>query len=178
MDVHFVKIRQRIVIDRNKEDVWDYTQNFSNRPEWDRSVKAVDIVQKNPTQVKLVFKNDSNITLEYQMENRPNKATLTIRKSESRIIQTGSGTSSFEERSGTTLWTETVTYVMKRKPLMGLLLPWYNLLFSIKLRSAMHRAKSILERGENRPQEQDDLSAASATEWVTAEAGQERAAED
>jgi uncharacterized protein YndB with AHSA1/START domain len=145
MAANAITFTEKVVIDRPKDTVWDYTQNYERVTEWDHSIVDASLVQSSPKTVKLKTRDGYSMTIVYKLENRPNKLSLTYRKVESSVIEHGSVTATFEERNGTTLWIQTCTYVFKTGLFMGLKLPYYRWKFGLRIRKAMQNAKEVLE---------------------------------
>ncbi|HRO43579.1 MAG TPA: hypothetical protein PL009_12150 [Flavipsychrobacter sp.] len=157
MAANAITFTEKIVIERTKEQVWDYTQNSDLITEWDKTVLEATTLEQSPKTVKLKMKENVSITYVYKLENRPNKFSLTYRKVESSVIEHGGITGTFEERSGTTLWIQTCTMVFKRGLFMGLRLPYYRWKYGLQIRKAMQNAKEILENMPVEQPEQGDV---------------------
>lgn len=146
MAANAITFTEKIVVDRPKEVVWDYTQNYDNITEWDLSVLEAIVIEQVPRTIKLKMRGDRNVTVVYKLENRPNKLALSYRKLDPNLMEHAGLTAKFEERNGTTLWSQTFTYVFKNGGFMGLKLLYYRWKLGLKARKAMLRAKDMIER--------------------------------
>ena len=134
-------------ISRTPGDVWDYTQNYDNRPIWDDTVIKATVVQTLPNRiVQLKMKGRTIMTFVYKLDERPLKTTLAMKDITSPIIDAGGGSWLYEPQNNGTLWTQTNTIVFKKNILLPLLLPVYKWMFTQQTVKAMKKAKSILEK--------------------------------
>ncbi len=172
MAANAITFSERVVIDRPKEIVWDYTQNTDLLSEWDKSILEAEVIEESPRTIRLQMTGGITMTIMYTLENRPNKLAFTYRKVESPILEHGGCTSTFEERNGTTLWIQSCTLVFKYHVLLGIMLPIYRLRYGKKMKEAMKRAKSVLEsqeymhpepEAENNGQDNNEQTADSGT---------------
>jgi hypothetical protein len=135
-----------ILIDVPRTEVWDFTQNYDHRMQWEKSVLEVKVIQAiPPREVMLKIKGNATMTFVYKLDNRPNKTTLAIKKIHSPLIEGGGGSWSYEERDGKTLWTQHNTLVFKNKIVVVLLLPLYRWMLKLQTATAMRNVKKILE---------------------------------
>src|SRR5436190_24354040 len=105
MKENTIALRHSILINKPKELVWDYTQNYDNRTIWDSSVLETTILQTTPNRiVKLKMKGNTTMTYIYKLDDRPNKTTLVAREIISPIIESMGGAWTYEEKNGNTLW--------------------------------------------------------------------------
>jgi len=164
MAANAITFSEKIVIERPKDIVWDYVQDFDRIAEWDQTVIEALVTEEAPKTVKLKLVGNVSLSYVYKLENRPNKLSLSFRKVESSVLEHGGITSTFEERSATTMWIQTYTLVFKRAFLMGLRLPYYRWKFGMRVRKAMKNAKEILE---NIPLQEEDAAKLAQPEDIT-----------
>ena len=142
-----ITVHHSIYINKPKADVWDFTQDYSKRTVWDKSVLEAIIIQSTPQRiVRLKTRGNTTMTFVYKLDDRPNKTSLAIQDIESKWIEGGGGSWSYEDKSGGTLWSQTNTIIYKRGLLIWLCLPSLKLIFNYQMRIAMARAKMIIEK--------------------------------
>jgi len=147
MKENTIPIRHSILINKPREVVWDYTQNYGNRTIWDSSVLETTVLQTTPNRiVKLKMKGNTTMTYIYKLDDRPNKTTLVAKEITSPIIESMGGAWIYEEHQGKTLWTQAGSVVFKKNFLLKLFLPIYKLVFAMLTKKAMQKAKQEMEK--------------------------------
>ena len=146
MKGNVITIRQSIHINKPREFVWDYTQNYDNRTLWDPAVRKATILQTSPNRVvKLRTKGNTTMTLIYKLDERPSKTTLVAQDISSPIIQSAGGFWTYHEQDGETLWEQSNTIILKNYFIFKLLMPLYKWLLTFMTRKAMQKAKQKIE---------------------------------
>jgi len=141
-----ITIKCAVLINKPRETVWDYTQNYDHRPSWDKAVLETTILQTVPNRVvKLKVKGNTTMIFQYKQDDRPHKTSLATTEVISPIIESAGGSWTYEEQGGQTLWKQTNTIILKRSFVNHLLLPFYKFLFALQTKQAMNKAKSIIE---------------------------------
>jgi hypothetical protein len=144
-----ITIKHSILIHKPKSVVWDYTQNYSNRPVWDNSVLSTEVLHTTPNRmVRLKLKGKTSMTFVYKLDNRPNKTSLKGIDIESPYIIAAGGSWIYEEQNGITKWTRVDTIVLKDSLLMSLSIWLFKLILNFQTRKAMKKVKRILEEEE------------------------------
>ena len=142
-----VSVTESILVHCPCERVWDFTQDYRLRPEWDSSVLEAAVIEWGPVpKVRVRFSGGVRAVLQYKEFDRPRRTSLALQDVESMYISGGGGSWSYEEHIGGTIWTQTNTLIFKT----GL---WSRLLASIvrrqlraSTRRAMKRARNMLEQ--------------------------------
>jgi len=117
--------------------VWDYTQDFRHRPEWDPAVAVAEVVQEAPARlVRVRMRDGGHYTVQYKLFDRPRRTSLALVEVASRWLVGGGGSWAYELVDGGTAWTQTNTLVLRPLPRAALLQP----LVARHLRSATRRA--------------------------------------
>jgi hypothetical protein len=142
-----ITIHHEIFVARPGPLVWDYTQNYDHRHEWDDAVLRAELVAPAPNRiVKLKLRGNTAMNFIYKLDERPHKTTLAAKEIKSPIIESAGGSWTYEEEAGGTRWTQTNTIVLKNKLFLLLFLPLFRILFDRQTKKAMQRAKEIMER--------------------------------
>ncbi len=140
-------IKHSILINKPREVVWDYTQNYENRTAWDSSVIETTVLQTIPSRiVKLKMRGNTSMTYIYKLDDRPNKTTLIANEIISPIIVSMGGAWIYEEQNGKTLWTQRGSVIFKNNFLMKIFLPLYKFIFVMLTKNAMKKAKREIEK--------------------------------
>ena len=141
-----ITIHHSIYIDRPREVVWDYTQDYSLRPDWDQTVIEAKVLQTTPQKiVELKTSGNTIMTFVYKVYDKPNKTTLAIHDIQSKWIDGGGGSWKYEDHQGGTLWSQMNTRILKSTISLSILRPVITFIFKNQTRQSMQRAKKILE---------------------------------
>ncbi len=142
-----ITITESIFIARTPEEVYDFTQDLSKRHEWDRLVKQAAVLETEPNRlVKMIAKDDSEMTIRYTLEQRPEKTSLTILETNSQMMGSGGdSTWQYEAQDGGTLWTQVNNINLKDAIWAKLMLPMAAKYFKDKTIQAMQKVKEIME---------------------------------
>lgn len=147
MKKNSITIKQSIFINKPREIVWDYTQNYDNRTKWDDSILEAKVLETSPTRtVQLKAKGNTTMIFVYKLEDRPHKTSLAAREIQSSMMEGGGGSWVYEEQNGGTLWTQTNTIVFKQGFFLSLLNPFFKWAFNGQTKKAMEKAKKIIEQ--------------------------------
>jgi len=147
MKENSITIKHSIIIDKPRELVWDYTQNYDHRPKWDSAVLEASVLQTTPNRiVKLRTKGNTTMTFIYKQDARPHKTTLIAREISSPVIESAGGSWTYEEQNGKTLWQQTNTIIFKKTLALNFALPFLKILFAMQTRQAMKKAKQEIEK--------------------------------
>ena len=141
-----ITIHHSIYINKPREIVWDFTQDYSLRTEWDKTVIEAKVLQTSPRQiVELKTSGNTMMTFVYKVNDRPNKTTLAIQDIQSKWIDGGGGSWKYEEQQGGTMWSQTNTLTLKPTIFLMVFRPVIIFIFKNQTRLSMQRAKKILE---------------------------------
>ena|SRR5688572_370962 len=147
MRSHSITIRQSIIVCKPRELVWDYTQNFANRPDWDSAIKSAYLLQEEPNRiVKLQTHSNKTMTCYYKHDERPFKSLLEARDISSPFIASADGSWSYEKIGKGTLWSQTNTIAFKQHLLNNIMMPFYKWYFKKMTRRAMNKARCRMEQ--------------------------------
>ncbi|HUP57435.1 MAG TPA: SRPBCC family protein [Bdellovibrionota bacterium] len=141
-----VTATRSISVQAPPEAVWDYTQDWNRRAEWDSSVSELISLTEKPRQVRARFKGGLVFDLEYKLDDRPRKTSLAMVNGNSRWIIGGGGSWRYDAIPGGTDWTQTNTLVLRDHWLMRLLVPFLRVGLGLSTAQAMRAAKLAVER--------------------------------
>ncbi|HUR32024.1 MAG TPA: SRPBCC family protein [Saprospiraceae bacterium] len=147
MRINTITIKHSIIITKPREIVWDYTQNYDNRPIWDYSIVKAEVLQDSPNRIiRLKAKGNTIMTFHYKHDDRPHKTSLVAKEVISPIIESAGGSWTYDKIGRGTLWKQTNTIVFKNNLMSRLMLPFYKWVFTRQIRGAMRCAKLKIER--------------------------------
>lgn len=143
-----VTVNETIAVSAHPEKVWDYTQNWNHRQDWDKSILQAHYVQEGPLKsVQVKAKGGLSFDVQYKLSDRPHKTTLVMSNLNSKIVIGGGGSWRYNLQDGKTLWTQNNTLILPDNLMGKLLKPIVAMGLRRTTRLAMKRAKKILENG-------------------------------
>jgi hypothetical protein len=134
-------VRASVVIDAPRERVWDYTQDWTRRTEWDALILDATVLDGEPRRVRVTARG-ATFLVKYKLTDRPRKTSLVMTELRSRWFSGGGGSWTYEELDGATRWTQTNTVTL-RSGLVRLVLGW---LVRWQLARATRRAMRTAKR--------------------------------
>jgi hypothetical protein len=140
-----VTVSHRVHVDRSPEEMFDYTQDYSTRTDWDATVKSAKVLSEDPRRVQVVMEGIGPLVIEYKLFRRGERTSAAFSDVGSRLIAGGGGSWSYEARDGGTDWTETSTLEFRNGLVGRLLAPLLRRNMATLTRKAMEKAKSIME---------------------------------
>ena len=140
-----VTISHTVHVKRTPEEVFDYTQDYSTRSDWDSTVKSAEVLSEDPRRVRAVMEGLGPLVIEYKLFRRGERTSAAFRDVGSRLISGGGGSWSYEAHDGGTDWTETSTLEFRNGVVGRLFAPILRRNMLTLTRRAMEKAKSIME---------------------------------
>ncbi len=142
-----VTVMRSIQIDAPSDAVWDYTQDWRRRHEWDRSVvKATYLSEASPVVVQVQGTGGLRFKVSYRMRQRPHMTSLVMTDLDSFWVTGGGGSWKYEEDDGKTLWTQHNTLILRGDLLGQIFRPLFAFVLARTTRQMMARAKTKIER--------------------------------
>ncbi|MEO5705192.1 MAG: SRPBCC family protein [Candidatus Limnocylindrales bacterium] len=136
---------ETIHVDRSPEVVFDYTQDYATRTDWDDTIKRAEVLSDEPRRVRITAPGLGTFTLEYRLFRRGDRTSAAFADLENAFFSGGGGSWRYEPRDGGTDWTESNTLELRRPRLLGWLAPMVAWNLRNGTRRAMAKAKGILE---------------------------------
>ena len=141
-----VTVQKSIFIASSPEKVWDYTQDWNHRREWDDSVVEVLTQTTGPEKrVKARFAGGVVFEVEYKLNDRPRKTSLAMVNGTSKWITGGGGSWRYDAKDGGTEWVQTNTLVLADHVLTKAMRPLLQASLRWSTKRAMRKAKRRLE---------------------------------
>jgi hypothetical protein len=145
MDRRIVTVSHTVHVERSPEEVFDYTQDYGTRTDWDPTVVSAEVLSRDPRRVKVVMEGLGPLVIEYKLDRRGERTSAAFRDMKSRIFSGGGGSWSYEPRDGGTDWTETSTLEFRNGLIGRLGAPMIRRNMATLTRKAMAKAKGIME---------------------------------
>jgi hypothetical protein len=140
-----VTVTETVHVKRDPTEVFDYTQDYTSRMTWDRSVTAAEVQSESPRRVRLTVRGTGRFTVEYRLFRRPERTSAAFVDVRSSWLAAGGGSWRYEPRDGGTDWTQTNTLELKHPRLLRLIAPFVERNLRSSMRRAMAAAKQTLE---------------------------------
>lgn len=142
-----VTVTESVFVRCTPEVLWDYTQDYAHRCEWDASVREVNVLATQPVpRVRVDCAGGVRAVFQYKQFDRPVRTSLAMEDVESAWIEGGGGSWSYERQGEGTLWTQTNSLRIRPGGWRTLLAPLVRAQLRRTTRKAMSRAKRIVER--------------------------------
>ena len=141
-----VTVTESVFVRCTPEVLWDYTQDFARRREWDASVREVHVLATQPVpRVRVHSAGGVRAVFQYKQFERPVRTSLALEDVESVWIEGGGGSWSYERHADGTLWTQTNSLRIRAGFWRALFVPWIRGQLRTSTRKAMLRAKQHVE---------------------------------
>ena len=140
-----VTVTETVWVHREPAAVFDYTQDYTRRTEWDRGVERVEILGTDPRTVRVRMAGLGDATVVYRLDRRPERTSAAFIDVASRWVSGGGGSWQYEDADGGTRWQQTNTLELRDGWLPRLLAPVIRSGLQRSMRRAMAEAKRRLE---------------------------------
>jgi hypothetical protein len=144
-----VTVSHTVHVKRSPEEVFDYTQDYSTRMDWDATVKSARVLDEEPRRVQVDMEGIGPLVIEYKLFRRGERTSAAFNDVRSRLIAGGGGSWTYEARDGGTDWTETSTLEFRNGFVGKLLAPVLRRNMRTLTSKAMAKAKAIMESGSD-----------------------------
>lgn len=109
-----ITVTESVVIPRPPEQVWDFTQDYRRRPEWDASVMAAEVLAGDgPPRVRVRMRGGVDCVFQYKVFDRPRRTSLAMSEVRSWLLAGGGGAWTYDAVDGGTRWTQHNTIVFR-----------------------------------------------------------------
>src|SRR5882672_2740781 len=141
-----VTVTENLQIARPPEVVWDFTQDYSRRAQWDQGILTAEVLAPSPAlRVRVRAAGGVRGVFEYKLFDRPRRTSVVLTEVQSALLAGGGGSWSYEARDGGTWWTQTNSLRFKNGILFALLGGLVRWQLRSGTRKAMQTAKQMLE---------------------------------
>ena len=141
-----IQFKASVEVAASPEAVWDYTQDYGHRAEWDPSILEARVESEGAPERVVWIRGAGSLQcrLRYKQFERPSRTSLAMFDVHSPLFS-GGGSWSYEPAGSGTRWTQQNSLVFRRPwqgQLLGALLRWW---LQRTTESAMRRVKAHLE---------------------------------
>jgi Polyketide cyclase / dehydrase and lipid transport len=140
-----VSVTESIWVNRPPEAVFDYTQDYARRTEWDQGIAEAAIVGTEPRAARVRVRGLGSMTVEYRLDRRPERTSAAFVDVDSAWIVGGGGSWQYEALDGGTRWQQTNSLELDGRWLPRLLAPVMERSLRRSTRRSMAEAKRRLE---------------------------------
>ena len=144
-DRRTVTVTESIHVDRSPEAVFDYTQDYATRTDWDPAVKRARVLSEDPRRVELTSPGLGTYVLEYRLFRRGDRTSAAFEGVSAWLFSGGGGSWRYEADGAGTRWTQVNTLELRHPRLTGWLAGMIEGTVRSSMRTAMARAKAIME---------------------------------
>ena len=142
-----ISVTEVVVVARDPAAVFDYTQDYGRRTEWDRGIAEATVLGSNPRTVRVRIEGLGTMTVVYRLDRRPERTSAAFEDVESRWITGGGGAWQYEPVEGGTRWQQTNSLECRPVWYARLLAPLMERSLRASTRRSMAEAKRRLEAG-------------------------------
>jgi|GEM_PF-2003965 len=147
-----ITVKNTSNIHASREAVWDYTQDYACRPDWDFSIRSGDVIAVTPHRlVKIRARFGLCYAFRYKAFDRPRRTSLAIVDSNSPFVLAGGGSWRYDAIDGGTRWTQVNSIVMPNRWYIRVGQPLLTLGIKAHMAITMRVAKYRIERGKTAP---------------------------
>ncbi len=144
-----VTVRETVTVNAPIDRVWEYTQDWSRRAEWDPAVLSAAPHATHRAEAPVYEVRGAGglaFVARYKQYERPRKTSLEMTDLSSRLVSGGGGSWSYEADGAGTRWTQTNTIVLRDGVTSWLFKPIVKWQLARLTRKAMNTARARLER--------------------------------
>lgn len=143
-----VTVRETLVVPAAPARVWDYTQDYACRPDWDSSIIEAKVTAVTPRRTVAVrCRGGMRCTFRYKVDERPRRTSVAMVDVHSRIVEGGGGSWQYEDVPGGTRWTQVNTLRLRGGACVSVLRPLLKWWLRRQTRRAMQRASDRIVDG-------------------------------
>jgi hypothetical protein len=140
-----VTVTESIWVDRPPAEVFDYTQDYARRTEWDAGIAEASVSGSSPRSARVRIPGLGSMTVVYKLDRRPDRTSAAFTDVDSAWVSGGGGSWEYMPEAGGTRWRQTNSLELKRPILGWLLAPLLERSLRRSTRISMAEAKRRLE---------------------------------
>ena len=144
-DRRTITVTESIHVGRPPDVVFDYTQDYATRTDWDPAVKRARVLGEDPRRVEITSPGLGTYILEYRLFRRGDRTSAAFQGVGARMFSGGGGSWRYEADGDGTRWTQVNTLELRHPRLTGWLAGMVEGTVRSSMRKAMGRAKAIME---------------------------------
>ena len=140
-----ITVSETLHVRRPPEAVFDFTQDYATRSDWDPVIREARVLRDEPRTVRVSVNGVGSYSIVYAMFRRPERTSASFEEVRSWWLRGGGGSWQYVPRDGGTDWTQTNTLELRHPRLLRPLAPLVRRQLRDGMRAGMARAKAILE---------------------------------
>jgi hypothetical protein len=140
-----VTATESIWVNRSPDEVFDYTQDYATRRDWDPTVLSARVLSDEPRRVEEVLEGIGPVVMEYRLFRRGERTTAAFRDTSSSLISGGGGSWSYAPQDGGTDWEQTATLEFRHRLVGWLMAPLLRRNMHKLMSKSMVEAKRLME---------------------------------
>jgi hypothetical protein len=140
-----VTVAESIEVNRSPDEVFDYTQDYYHRTDWDPAIVRAEVLSEEPRRVRVEARSVGSYTIEYRLFRRGERTSAAFTDVDSRWMSGGGGSWRYEPTGTGTRWTQTNTIELRSGLFGRLLAPMIRRGLRSSMREGMARARTIME---------------------------------
>ena len=144
-----ITVTESIHVARAPESVFDYTQDYGRRTEWDKAIAVATPLGTEPRSARVTIPHLGSMTVVYKLDRRPVRTSAAFVDVDSRWITGGGGSWEYEAVEGGTRWQQTNTLELKPGWLSRIFASRIERSLRMATQRSMAEAKRRLEGGED-----------------------------
>jgi hypothetical protein len=142
-----ITVTETIWVARSPEAVFDYTQDYTRRTDWDRGIAEATVLSDAPRTIRVRIPGLGRLTVVYRLDRRPERTSAAFVDVDSRWISGGGGSWQYEPAESGTRWQQTNALETRPTWYVRLMAPLIERNLRSSTRRSMAEAKRRLEAG-------------------------------
>jgi hypothetical protein len=143
-----VTVEETVTISKPREKVFEFTQDWSRRQEWDESVVAAVPLPGEERAYRVRGAAGVSFEARYKLFRAPERTSLAMEKVVPEIFTGGGGSWDYAAEGRDTRWTQTNTLTLSDGLVSRIIAPIMRWQLRAATRKAMLRAKKLLETSD------------------------------
>ena len=139
-----VTVRESVHIRAAPERVWDFTQDWTRRADWDPAIRAAEVLP-GPTRAVRARTSAGTFLVRYKLFDRPHRTSLAMTTDRPGTFRGGGGSWEYAPEGDGTRFTQQNTLVLRPGMVAAYLRPFVRWQLARLTRKALANAKRILE---------------------------------
>jgi hypothetical protein len=140
-----ISVTESIWVAQPPEVVFDYTQDYARRRDWDAGVTSAQVLSDEPRAVRVGIRGLGSVTVAYRLFRRPERTSAAFVDVRSSWFGGGGGSWEYQAEAGGTRWQQTNSLELKPGLVSRLAAPVIERSLRTSMRTAMAEAKRRLE---------------------------------
>ena len=146
-----ITVTESIQVDRPPAEVFDFTQDYARRGEWDRLVTGTRSLDGGVRRFRIRVRGTGSYTIEYRLFRRAERTSARFTDVDSSWLAGGGGSWRYQPSGSGTRWVQTNTLELRPRWWLRPARSLVRLALRHSMRRAMSNAKRLMESGATTP---------------------------